>query len=99
MTDYPDLKIVTSGSDFCDYFVAQKNYISSLSGETRELAEIDYEQNRRKALAEYQLYNEIRYLQKSRPNNWSLLCVFDFAEKVLLAKMERHQVICTLQLA
>ena len=61
-----------------------------MSGETRELAEIDYDEHRRKALTECQLYIKIRYRQKSRQKNGTMHFVFDFDEKVLLPNMERQ---------
>ena len=61
-----------------------------LEGNALEQAEIGFEEHRNNSEMEYKLYTKVRQRQLSIPNNSRLHFIFDFAEKVLLPKMERQ---------
>ena len=84
----PTLKILNSGSDFCDTCTEMKNIADNMKDPTtKEIMEKARQKHRDEASTEFKLYREIQSKVKQIPVGNDIHLIFDFAEKILLPSL------------
>ncbi len=78
------LKFSNGGTDYCDTFVALSRYIRTLSGDAKQISEMELREHRRLADLEYKNYQSTRESVISGSECDTIHLVMDFAEKVHL---------------
>ncbi|PXF45203.1 hypothetical protein BWQ96_05033 [Gracilariopsis chorda] len=88
---YPTLRILKSGSDFCDQCTTFSNSARTTTNmDLRETLLAARRQHRVEALAQFTVYRTIQTTAENAPATNPIHLIFDFAEKILLPHLLRQ---------
>lgn len=86
-TNFPTLKIMKIGSDFCDTCTKLKNQIEHSTSDLKDALSNALNIHRKIAKEEFLNYRKVQNSIRDRPSDGTIHIIIDFAEKVLLPHM------------
>lgn len=82
------IKILKSGSDFCDTCTFYKNSFAHVDDVTKQELKKRYLAHRNEAAGEFKFYKSIMECSEKEPEGEAVHLIFDFAEKVLIPRLQ-----------